>query len=137
MEQFSTSLAFLGAQNLIRWAAEITGQLLSNFVSIITEYFLFTLILCFPFAPFFFLYSPHWSLHDKKNQTKPYMDIHSFYIMILDHDHTNPYITINEHTWTYIWPFTTMHDHTWQYTNILYKTLPNMTIHNHAIHDPA
>ena len=27
-EQFSTSLAFLSAQNLIRWAAEITGQLL-------------------------------------------------------------------------------------------------------------
>ena len=27
-EQFSTSLAFLGAQNLIGWATEITGQLL-------------------------------------------------------------------------------------------------------------
>ena len=27
-EQFSTSLAFLGAQNLIGWVAEITGQLL-------------------------------------------------------------------------------------------------------------
>ena len=28
-DQFSTSLAFWGAQNLIRWAAEIAGQLLS------------------------------------------------------------------------------------------------------------
>ena len=29
-EQFSTNLTFLGAQNLIGWAPEITGQLLSD-----------------------------------------------------------------------------------------------------------
>ena len=32
LEQFSTSLAFLGAQNWIGWAAEITGQLLPVFL---------------------------------------------------------------------------------------------------------
>ena len=37
-EQFSTSLAFFGAQNLIGWAAEITGQLLCTYLCQIKGY---------------------------------------------------------------------------------------------------